>query len=81
MFDELIGMRVESKVYGGLIGSKIEARSNGDVSDMVVSYNRGTPQSSILMGFSLTKTIHFWGTHIYGNPHVSDPQQLLRSVI
>ena len=36
---------------------------------MVVSWNRGTPKSSILMGFSLINH-PFWGTPIYGNPHI-----------
>ena len=37
--------------------------------DMCVSKNRGTPRSSILIGFS---NIHhpFWGTIIFGNTHI-----------
>ena len=35
--------------------------------DMEVSWNRGTPKSAMLMGYSLTKTIHFWVPHDYGN--------------
>ena len=34
--------------------------------DMVVSYNRGTPKSSILVGFSLINHL-FWGAPISGN--------------
>ena len=30
----------------------------------------GTPESSSWIGISLTKTIHFWGNPIYGNPQV-----------
>ena len=36
---------------------------------MVVSWNRGTPKTSILMGFSLINH-PFGGTSIYGNPHI-----------
>ena len=36
---------------------------------MEVSWNRGTPKSSIFMGFSLINP-PFWGTPIYGNPHM-----------
>ena len=34
-----------------------------------VSINEGTPKSSTLIGFSLINH-PFWGTPIYGNPHV-----------
>ena len=37
---------------------------------MGVSENRGTPKSSILIGFSITNH-PFWGTTIVGNPHIS----------
>ena len=36
---------------------------------MGVSWNRGTPKSSMLVGFSLTNH-PFWGTSIYGKPHI-----------
>ena len=36
---------------------------------MDVSENRGTPKSSILIGFSIIKH-PFWGTSIFGNPHI-----------
>ena len=36
---------------------------------MGVSKNRGTPKSSILIGFSLINH-PFWGTPIFGNPHI-----------
>ena len=39
--------------------------------DMEVSWNEGTPTSSILMGFSIISQ-PFWGTSILGNPHM-DP--------
>ena len=34
---------------------------------MAVSENRGTPKSSILIGFSIMNHA-FWGTTIFGNP-------------
>ena len=36
---------------------------------MDVSENRGTPKSSILIGFS-TINHPFWGTPIFGNTHI-----------
>ena len=39
--------------------------------DMVVSKNNGTPQSSILIGFSIINH-PFWGTPIFGNIHMDD---------
>ena len=36
---------------------------------MDVSENRGTPKSSILIGFSIINH-PFWGTPIFGNPHI-----------
>ena len=36
---------------------------------MDVSLNGGTPKSSILIGFSIIN-LSFWGTTIFGNPHV-----------
>ena len=39
------------------------------VLDVGVSKNRGTPKSSILIGFSLINH-PFWGTIIFGNTHV-----------
>ena len=38
---------------------------------MAVSKNRGTPKSSILIGFSIIFTIHFWGFPIiFGNTQI-----------
>ncbi len=37
--------------------------------DMGVSKNRGTPKSSILIGFSMINH-PFWGTPIFGNIHI-----------
>ena len=37
---------------------------------MDVSENRGTPKSSILIGFSIINH-PFWGTPIFGNTHIS----------
>ena len=36
---------------------------------LVVSWNRGTPKSSILMGFSVVNQ-PFWDPPIHGNPHI-----------
>ena len=36
---------------------------------MCVSKNSGTPESSILIGFSIINH-PFWGTTIFGNPHI-----------
>jgi len=36
---------------------------------MGVSENRGTPKSSILIGFSIINH-PFWGTTIFGNTHI-----------
>ena len=38
-------------------------------SDMDVSENRGTPNHPFLIGFSIINH-PFWGTHIFGNPHI-----------
>ena len=35
-----------------------------------ISENRGTPKSSILIGFSIINH-PFWGTTIFGNAHIS----------
>ena len=40
------------------------------VGNMGVSKNRGTPKSSILIGFSIINH-PFWGTLIFGNTHIS----------
>ena len=40
------------------------------VHDMGVSENRGTPKSSILIGFSIIKKTLFWGTTIFANSHM-----------
>ena len=38
--------------------------------NMGVSKNRGTPKSSILIGFSIIFTIHFGVPLIFGNIHI-----------
>ena len=43
---------------------------NQNRQDIEVSWNRGTPKSSILDGFSLTETIQLLGSPISGNPHI-----------
>ena len=43
---------------------------------MVVSWNGCTPKSSILVGFSLMNH-PFWGTRIYGNPHMTNKKNTL----
>ena len=46
-------------------------RRGGEELDVGVSKNNGIPKSSILIGFS--RINHpFWGTTIFGNPHVAD---------
>ena len=37
--------------------------------NMAVSENRGTPKSSMLIGFSIINH-PFWGTTIFGNTHI-----------
>ena len=43
---------------------------NGWISHLGVSKNRGTPKSSILIGFSIINH-PFWGTPIFGNTHLT----------
>ena len=38
--------------------------------DLEVSWNRGTPKSSMFIRFSMKKSIHFWGTPNLGNSHI-----------
>ena len=45
------------------------------VSHLDVSENRGTPNSSILIGFSFINH-PFWGTPIFGNTHLVHPQDV-----
>ncbi len=40
---------------------------------MGVSKNKGTPKSSILIGFSIINH-PFWGTPIFGNTHITLPE-------
>ena len=42
--------------------------------EMEVSINGGSPQSSILVGFSFANHA-FWGTPIYGTPQVATDEQ------
>jgi len=44
---------------------------------MDVSENNGTPKSSILIGFSI-KNHPFWGTSIFGNPHITTPERFFQ---
>ena len=39
---------------------------------MEVSINGGTPKSSILIGFSHEINHPFWGTPVYGSPHIAE---------
>ena len=41
---------------------------------MGVSKNRGTPKSSIFIGFSIINH-PFWGTPIFGNTHILRPEK------
>ena len=43
---------------------------NSSVPEMGVSENRGTPKSSILIGFSIINH-PFWGTSIVGNSQIT----------
>ena len=43
---------------------------------MDVSENRGTPKSSILIGFSIINH-PFWGTPIFGNTHILPTHELV----
>ena len=47
---------------------------------MGVSKNRGTPKSSILIGFSIINH-PFWGTTIFGNTHINTPPQLATAAL
>ena len=45
-----------------------------------VSENNGTPKSSILIGFSIVFTIHFWGfPPIFGSTPICGPRILQQS--
>ena len=44
---------------------------------MEISRNEGSPKSSILIGFSLVNH-PFWGTSIYGNPHIAPDAEKTR---
>ena len=61
-----------AKIAGLHSGTALHGRWGvGELSkqNMEVSWNRGTPKSSILVGFSLISQ-PFWGTSIYGNPYI-----------
>ena len=66
---------LENKFSPWMVVSPIAGKQNISFSilkripNMGVSKNRGTPKSSILIGFSI---IHhpFWGTPIFGNTHI-----------
>ena len=47
----------------------IKVTTESTSEDVDVSENRGTPKSSILIGFSTINHL-FWGTPIFGNTHV-----------
>ena len=47
---------------------------------MDVSENRGTPKSSILIGFSIIFHHPFWGTSIFGNTYM-DLLKLLQEIL
>ena len=53
----------------GLLGSKVIGSVGYNNLNMGVSKNRGTPKSSILIGFSFINH-PFWGTPIFGNTHI-----------
>ena len=43
--------------------------TKGGVTNIDVSKNGGTPKSSSLIGFSIINH-PFWGTPMFGNPHI-----------
>ena len=47
---------------------------------MDASENRGTPKSSLLIGFSIIFTIHFGVPLFFGNTHISNPFRRVREV-
>ncbi len=59
-----------AEVFGGSAHSRY----------MGVSKNRGTPKSSILIGFSLINH-PFWGTPIFGNTHIRNDNPFLNAEI
>ena len=72
------GDRHDRQICHGVISSEVPSRGHFMVGDdlhklgnMLVSWNMGTPKSSILMGLSIKKQ-PFWGTQIYGTSRVVD---------
>ncbi len=59
-----LGVLFGNDVFGKMLGAD-------GIHDMGVSKNKGTPKSSILIGFSIINH-PFWGTPIFGNTHI-DP--------
>ena len=62
LVDKTHGLHLKSQLKGSPTHSSV-------LEKMVVSYNGGTPKSSILMACSLINR-PFWGTPIYGNPQM-----------
>ena len=65
---------LDNKLYGASLLSSflgIPTFPIVKVNYMAVSENRGTPKSSILIGFSIINH-PFWGTHIFGNTHIQE---------
>ena len=56
-------------LFGGIHGVYRSSKGFANLDDMGVSKNRGTPKSSILIGFSMFNH-PFWGTIILGNTHI-----------
>ena len=61
--------RIWKKGLKGLIPLPFAARMFFQ-NHMGVSKNRGTPKSSVLIGFSIINH-PFWGTIIFGNTHIA----------
>ena len=63
--------RKPSSIWNHFWGSLEKNKHTKSGKNMGVSKNRGTPKSSILIGFSIIFTIHFGGfPPIFGNTHM-----------
>ena len=65
--------QINSGYDGYILGADVAKNDDMDyffARDMEVSWNRGTPKSSILVGFSIIKH-PFLGSPICGNPHMN----------
>ena len=65
----MVGTRPSVKVFKNGVSRADQTGCICHFSHMAVSENRGTPKSSILIGFSIVNH-PFWGATIFGNPHI-----------